>query len=680
MKTTRSILPTLAFLTGLILLGSPRLHAADVTQYGALKGAKYTQTEAGTPSGDWVFYQLTGFVRMSTAGAVTEAAVTPPDRDEFPLVVQDDPNVLLLELPAALTPAELNAIFPNGDYTLSMTTTHDGNKNVSLSLTGDVYPNTPTFQNFAALGSVNPSAAFALSWSAFTGGTANDVIEVRVMDGADQAFGGTLAGTATSVNIPANTLAAETTYSVTLTFIKVTTRNTTSYPGATGLAGYFKTTSAELTTTAGSGGGDTTPPELVSTVPAGGATGVATSSQIVFLFNEPMAAAQSIAWSANLTPANFLYSWNGDGRSLTCTYSGGLPANAVITWTLNPSGQPQSFKDLAGNPLPENTYVGGFTTGGSTNNPCTSEDDGRGYGGATKHLYFVQTSAAAPVPDPERPATFLGSTTSPTNNPVTAAKLQVPGGPLLTLTNMFGRAFLDMEEYASQSALDTARPAGNYTLQFTRASGSPSASVNLTSSYPPTPEIQNYAACQAVDPTANFTIQWNGFSGATANDSIGISIVDPDPMNFWSWSAPDPCVPRDLPRTATSVTLAANTFKPGKSYEATLTYSRMTDGKTNAIADMTLAAWLIKSVDFTIKTTGGGGGGGARFIGYTRLPGGVLEVNLQGTVGDRFAIEASDNLLGGWITISTQTIPVGGVATFQVTMGAKPGFLRARRL
>lgn len=677
MKTTTLLQILGACVTGLVLLARPQLHAADVTEYGVLKGANYSQFEAGTPGGDWVFYQLTGYVRMSTAGAVTAATVTPPGFDPLPLLEGDDPRLLRIELPVAQTPAGLNAIFPNGNYLVSMTTTHDGTRNVTLGLTGDAYPNIPTFQNFAALGSVNPSAAFTLSWSAFTGGTANDVIEVRVMDGADQAFGSALAGTATSVSIPANALAPESFYSVTVTFIKVVTRNTSSYPGATGLAGYFRATSADLETTTGSGGGDTTPPELVYSVPTSGTTGVAPTAPVMFVFNEPMAAAQSIAWSANLTPGNFQYVWSGDRRSLTCNYPGGLPANSVITWTLNPSGQPQNFRDVAGNPLPADEYSGLFITGSSTNDPCLPVDDGRGSGGPAKHLFYVQTSAAAPVPDPEGPATFLGMTTSPTNNPVTAARLQVPGGPLLTLTNFFGRAFLTMEEYASQGALDTARPAGNYTLQLTRVSGSPSASVNLSASYPPTPQIQNYAACQAVDAAANFTVQWNGFTGATANDSIGFSITDTNPLSSWQWNAPDPCVPRDLANTATSITIPANTLQPGKTYEASLTYARLTDSKTNAIADLTLAAWLYKTVDFTIRTTGSGGGA-ARFTGWRVLPGGNLELKLQGPVGKSYWIEFAETPTGGWLPAGLQTIPAGGVVTFQMTTGSSPLFFRAR--
>ncbi len=692
MKTSLLKKVVITTLTALALLGPATVQALDVSEYGVLKGKWYTQMDASTPpDGEWDLYWLSAYVRMTGADSVTEATVQPPGAEPLPALYEiDQPLLLQLNLPGGLTIPDMNAEYPNGSYVLALTTAHDGNKSLTLSLTGDSYPNTPTLLNFAALDTVDPSAAFTLSWSALTGGTANDFIQVRVVDPDGNVMfitpkagvAGALSGTATSVVVPANTLQPESNYTIRLLFVKVTARNTTGYPGLTGLGGYYKYTEAALTTTVG-GGTDTTPPQLVTSIPLNGASSVAVNSTVQFIFDEAMAASQSITWSANVNAANFSYSWSGDGTMLTCTYAGSLPTMAVITWSLNPSSQPLNFKDVAGNPLPEDTYSGSFSTVAVTNNPCQGQDTGRGYGGVTKELTYVQTSAAAPTADPTRPATFLGVTTSPTNNPVTSAKLQVPGGPLLTLTNVFdlGKSFLDMEDYTSQSQLDTARPNGNYTLQLTRTTGTPpSTGIDLTgSSYPPTPQIQNYAACQAVDPAANFTIQWNGFAGAGANDGLGISIVNPDPLNFWQWVAPDPCVPRELANTATSVTIPAGTLQAGITYNASLTYSRAAYSASNAIPDIDVAAFLIKRVNFTLKTTGGSVGSDARFIGWRTLPNGNLELKLQGTVGQSYWIETSDNLLGGWLAVSMQMIPAGGVVTFEMAVGEDPVFFRARK-
>lgn len=666
--------------------------AADVSEFSVLKGKKYSQSEAGTPGDDFAFYWWSASVRLTTANAVTEATATPPGLDAIPLFEQADPKWLQFETIGGLTMPDMNANFPNGSYLVAMTTAHDGNRNVTLSLTGDSYPNTPTFLHFGMLESVNPSAAFTLSWSAFTSGTANDYIRVQALDGDENevfgtpAFGavGALSGSAASVVIPAGTLPPENSYRVILTFIKVITRDPTSYAGAIGLAGYYKSTEASLTTTVG-GGTDTTPPQLVSSYPTNNASGVAASSPVVFTFNETMAPDYSITWSANVSAAQFLYNWSGDGHTLTCVYQGSLPAAATITWLLNPSAQPLNFADVAGNPLPANTCTGSFTTAAATNNPCDQgNDDGRGGGGVNKQLTYVQTSAASPTPDPTSPATFLSSATSPTNNLITSARLQVPGagGPLLTLTNFLGlgRSFMTMEEYASQTALDAARPNNTYNLQLTRTTGGPvSANVSLVGSYPPTPQILNYAAAQAIDPGANFVLQWNGFTNATANDSVGFSIVHP--TTFWVWTAPDPCVPRPLANTATSVTIPAGTLQPGTTYAGSLAYTRFTDSSSNAIPDMILLAMLQKEVNFTLKTTGNSSGEGPRFISWQLLSNGNLEFKLQGTPGKSYQIEFSDDLVA-WAETVTLLAPLGGVITHEIspeTYGS-PGFFRAREL
>jgi len=122
-------------------------------------------------------------------------------------------------------------------------------------------------------------------------------------------------------------------------------------------------------TTAGSPP-DNTPPSLVSSSPVNGATGVALNSTVSFTFSEMMNSGYSINWSPNVNANEFSNSWSGDGRTLTLTYSTGLPAGVTISWTLNPNGFGQNFRDLAGNPLPPDVS-GSFTTVASTNGTWT---------------------------------------------------------------------------------------------------------------------------------------------------------------------------------------------------------------------------------------------------------------------------------------------------------------------
>ncbi|HZR16094.1 MAG TPA: immunoglobulin domain-containing protein [Verrucomicrobiae bacterium] len=79
----------------------------------------------------------------------------------------------------------------------------------------------------------------------------------------------------------------------------------------------------------------------------------------------------------------------------------------------------------------------------------------------------------------------------------------------------------------SQAAIDAAVPNGTYrvTMQMVH-DGTKAANLTLTGdNYPNTPVATNYAAMQAVNPGANFTVYWNAFTGGTTNDVIVASLV-----------------------------------------------------------------------------------------------------------------------------------------------------------
>src|SRR5687768_3828444 len=91
------------------------------------------------------------------------------------------------------------------------------------------------------------------------------------------------------------------------------------------------------------------PPVLVISNPENGATGVAASSPVFFVFSEDMLATHSIEWSANVDANRFTYSWL-DTSFLQCTYSGGFPGNTTVTWKLNPSNRAPGFFSVDGVP------------------------------------------------------------------------------------------------------------------------------------------------------------------------------------------------------------------------------------------------------------------------------------------------------------------------------------------
>jgi hypothetical protein len=153
--------------------------------------------------------------------------------------------------------AALDAAFPNGSYTVTLKTAHDGTKTSIMNLSGDFNFTTPTVSNFSTTQAINPTNNFILSWTPFSGGTANDFIQVNIENNSGNelfhtpGFGktGRLTGLSNSVVIPGMVLFPGRTYEARLVFGKSSAQDTTSYVGAQGVATYFKETKFNITTT-----------------------------------------------------------------------------------------------------------------------------------------------------------------------------------------------------------------------------------------------------------------------------------------------------------------------------------------------------------------------------------------------------------------------------------------------
>jgi hypothetical protein len=295
---------------------------------------------------------------------------------------------------------------------------------------------------------------------------------------------------------------------------------------------------------------------------------------------------------------------------------------------------------------------------------------------------YEQKSAGSVTPAVEDPFVFSASALSPTNKPLTDVRLQGPGGISVPLTNIpFGRiSYFAMESYASQTTLDTARPNGTYTFSLTRSDGSkPTVPVVLPDNrYPPTPEIVNFAATQAVDANADFVLQWNGFTGAGANDTVSV-VIAPE-LGMPVFTAPDPCVPRPLPNTATSVTIPKGTFQAASTYKAMLTYMRFVVSDTNSVPEMYVMAAFQKQLNFAIRTAGGTTPPTPpKFTSYTMLPNGHFELKLSGQAGRSYVIESSPDLRT-WTPGPSLTAPADGVITYEdaSSSSAKQMFYRAK--
>lgn len=443
---------------------------------------------------------------------------------------------------------------------------------------------------------------------------------------------------------------------------------------------------------------DTAPPTLDSFVsPDASGSQFAIYMPLYLVFNEDMAPQQSIAWSSNIDTSKVSYTWE-DSTTLLVAYSSSIPGlsawpdNSTITWQLNPTANSAAnFRDVAGNYLASGTYSGTFITGtgGSTNNPGTNSPCETGAGQVSgftvyKMVSYVQTAANSVTIDPQDGAMFGLGVIMPDTAGLTAAKLTLPNGTATNIaaiaamppftTNAYATTY---DTKATQALLDQAYPSGNYKVDI-NAALSGSASVSLTA-YPPIPQIANYPQAQAIDPNADFTVQWNAFTGAGTYDGINISITDTN-SGETVFSAPDECAtPKiELAVTATSIKIPKGTLTAGKNYELRLSFyhteSYMVALTTGSYGNSALS----KHTTMTIKTTGGTVTLAApQFSQVRRSSAGVLEFQLSCMTQRSVVIESSVDLKE-WSTVLTTNAPAANI-TVDLPAGPK-SFFRARQL
>jgi hypothetical protein len=173
----------------------------------------------------------------------------------------------------------------------------------------------------------------------------------------------------------------------------------------------------------------------------------------------------------------------------------------------------------------------------------------------------------------------------------------------------------------------------------------------------------------------DLTLKFAAFTGANSTrDGIFISISDDSGTTF---SAPDPCHNITLEVTATSIVIPAGTFKSGKSYDGSITFSQGLSFDTNSIVNTPGSASVAKTTLFGF-TPGQVVVPPPTWNKPTRNTDGTLSLVLTGQDGASVIIESSATLKNDWAPVSTNTFSNGQV-TFTVPATAKPGkFYRAR--
>jgi hypothetical protein len=209
-----------------------------------IKEKAYEQSDnflPGEPAKEWSFG-----AGVSGGDNITGATVT-YQGSNGPVDLPGEPGDYELEDEVRYeSQAAMDAVFPNGLVSFSIT--EDGNKTDlgSFSITGDNYPNAPHIQNAVALRSFDFSQPFTVFWNEFIGANAEDRIVFQLWreDDNQELIFEFLDSTATSFDIPANTLGMNKTYELDIIFVKETDGLVT--PDT--IIGYITTTRIEIST------------------------------------------------------------------------------------------------------------------------------------------------------------------------------------------------------------------------------------------------------------------------------------------------------------------------------------------------------------------------------------------------------------------------------------------------
>ncbi len=357
-------------------------------------------------------------------------------------------------------------------------------------------------------------------------------------------------------------------------------------------------------------------PKLVSVSPASDATNAAPRGSVVFVFDQAMDTATSLLptigtvliGNYEFRPAsvNSLLSgrWGADRRSLTFQPNGPIPLNTTVSWTLNLAGASSPLKSATGQLL--ETLTGSYriasNSGGSPNELCPPVTPTTGSYTLSKNLQYLQSSAGDPVVSPGSPGLFGVSVQSPPAGPaVTNGSVTFPDGTTTNLALQAG-VFRRFELYATEAALEGARPEGSYTLRFNQTG---EAERVLAMTLPATPaiipKIANYAEAQNIDATKDFTLRWNSFSSPAGV----VRLVILDEFGNRIFMAPNPCVPRTLDPAATSIVIPANYLRPGFNYQGLLVFSLNFYSSTTDVAQMTGNGVVQRTTSFSLKASTG---------------------------------------------------------------------------
>jgi len=290
----------------------------------------------------------------------------------------------------------------------------------------------------------------------------------------------------------------------------------------------------------------------------------------------------------------------------------------------------------------------------------------------TKGQLNIQTNDNPPVPA-VLPYSYLARVWLAPGNQVTL--FGSGGSASVKVTNVFffppitqlmARSALLLEvrtSYPSQSLLDISYPTNVYVFHIPFMNGtSTNLLLALPAGSPPAtaPHINNLAAAQAVDPSADFALGWDAFNGGTTGDFIGLQIEDSSTNAFDSGVS---IFGGGLDGTATGITIPANTLKPAHGYVGHLIFEKV--AATNGGYAPAFSGYS-QQTDFYLATAGATI---PRLVSTVPAPGATnvpANVKLTFTFSERMKSNSYSTLAGGTTNGTTLALSADG-KTFTIT-------------
>lgn len=237
-----------------------------------------------------------------------------------------------------------------------------------------------------------------------------------------------------------------------------------------------------------------------------------------------------------------------------------------------------------------------------------------GFFGIIKSQEFVQTNSAVPASRPTNGFAFNAFVLANSNNVVTNATVKpansTPLCQLLPLDTNTLATWRFEQRFNTSAALDAAYPNGgifptfNYTVTMgTVNDGNKVATLNYSGlvllGTPATPQVTNFAAAQAIDHTADFTLRFNA-SGNPTFDLVQVIITDTASNGIFA--SPAPFSAGALSGASNSVVIPGYTLPAGATLVGHLSFVRPAGLVTNTYPGAVGVPAVLRDTEFPLVT------------------------------------------------------------------------------